>query len=99
MINGNLPPWVEVEEALEWVEALEGSEAQEEKEADIQAEDRMELLSRINQIQGYPKTYATPCLHTGRRTLLKKCEQHGKRPSSTLEFILAKTSSWNFKQG
>ena len=52
-IGKNLPPWVEVEEALEGAEDMEVAEAQEEEDASMHAEENIPLPSRRNKIQSY----------------------------------------------
>ena len=52
-IGKNLPPWVEVEEALEGAEDMEVAEAQEEEDAYMHVEDNIPLPSRRNKIQSY----------------------------------------------
>ena len=54
MIDDNLPPWVEVEEALEEAEAPEGTSAQEKAEAKMNSEESIPLPERRKKIQGYP---------------------------------------------
>ena len=54
MTDNNIPPCVEVEEALEGAEALERAETQEEAESDMQAEDIIPLLARVKLIRVYP---------------------------------------------
>ena len=57
----------------------------------MQAEYIMTLTASRKWSWGYKNPWATLCLHTGRRTPLKKFKQHGKKSSKTLEFLLAKT--------
>ena len=53
MIYTNLPPLVDVEEAMEGAEALEGAEDQKYSKEDIQEEDSMPLTERRKQSHIY----------------------------------------------
>ena len=54
IIDDNLLPWEEVEEALEEAEAPEEAESQEDAEVSIQENYSMPLPERRKQIRGYP---------------------------------------------